>query len=131
MSDIGRLFGRSMGFPPQVGGDGRISWSEGEQNIQESIRIILLTSPGERVMMPDFGAGLKRFWFQPNTVTTHRLIMEEITQSLNQWEPRIEVDSVDIEEDDKDPMAANVTIQYTLVANQVSDQLRFSIRLSG
>ena len=43
--DGGQLYGRGMSFPPRVGPDGRIAWSEGETNIRESIQIILLTEP--------------------------------------------------------------------------------------
>jgi len=130
MNDTGKIFGRGIDFPPHIGPDGRLSWSEGDQNIQDSIQIILLTELGERVMLPDFGAGLKRFLFEANTVVTHRRIEEEIIQSLDQWEPRIEVNSVDVKADDKDPQAARVTIRYTLIANQASDQLHLRIQLS-
>ena len=44
MSDAGDLFGRGISFPPRVGADGRIVWSEGEQNMRESIRVILMTN---------------------------------------------------------------------------------------
>ena len=131
MIDVGRLFGRGTAFPPYIDEGGRISWSAGAQNIRESIRVILLTEPGERLMLPDFGAGLKRFLFQPNTVTTHRLIEEVILQALDQWEPRIEVDSVEVEADDDDPTSALVTIRYTLIANQANDQLQLRIQLAS
>ena len=131
MIDVGKLFGRGIALPPKIGEDGRMAWSAGDQNIQESIQIILLTESRERVMLPDFGAGLKRFLFEPNTVATHRLIEEEILQSLKLWEPRIEVDTVNIRADDKDLQAAIVTIRYTLVANQASEQMQLRIRLDG
>jgi len=47
--DIGRLFGRGISFPPRVGPDGRVAWSEGEVNVRESIRIILMTEQNERL----------------------------------------------------------------------------------
>jgi len=47
--DQGRIFGRGMSFPPRVGADGRVAWSEGEVNVRESIRIILMTEPRERI----------------------------------------------------------------------------------
>ena len=57
----GKLLGRGLGFPPRVDAAGRMVWSEGEANIRESIRIILSTSPRERIMLPEFGAGLDQF----------------------------------------------------------------------
>ena len=58
-----------MSFPPRVGPDGRVAWSEGEVNVREAIRIILMTEPRERLRLPEFGGGLSRFLFEPNTVT--------------------------------------------------------------
>ena len=83
------IFGQGLGFPPRVGGDGRLYWSVGEQNVRESIRIILLTEPGERLMRETFGCGLRRFLFEPNTVTTRQLIKERITEAIGRWEPRV------------------------------------------
>jgi phage baseplate assembly protein W len=131
MIDVGRLFGRGTAFPFHINEEGRLGWSVGAQNIRESIQIILLTEPGERVMLPDFGAGLKRFLFQPNTVTTHRLIEEAIIQALDEWEPRVEVDAVEVQADEDDPRSALVTIRYTLIANQVGDQLQLRIQLAS
>ena len=48
--NAGQLFGRSIGFPPRVGADGRWAWSEGADNVRESIRIILMTEENERLM---------------------------------------------------------------------------------
>ena len=52
---------KGMAFPPRVGADGRVAWSEGEANVREAMRVILMTEPGERLRLPEFGAGLARF----------------------------------------------------------------------
>jgi phage baseplate assembly protein W len=96
--DQGKLFGRGMAFPPRVGRDGRIEWSEGEQNIRESIQLILQTEPGERQLLPDFGAGLGRFLHEPNTHATRHAIASRITQALAEWESRITVIGVEVSE---------------------------------
>jgi phage baseplate assembly protein W len=131
MSSSGQLFGKSMAFPPQLNGESRMAWSEGPDNIRESIRIILSTEPGERLMLPAFGAGLRRFLFEPNTVTTHRRIEEAVVQSLDRWEHRIKLDEVLVQADPEDAQAALATIRYTLVANQVSDQLLLRVQLEN
>ena len=131
MMDVGRLFGRGIGFPPQLDKQSRLAWSEGADNIRQSIRIILSTEPGERLMLPNFGAGLKRFLFEPNNVVTHRLIEERILQSMELWEPRVKVDSVDIITDEQDPQAVWVMLRYTLISNQSSDQLQLKVQLAG
>lgn len=131
MIDAGRIFGRGIAFPPRLNNESRIAWSEAADNIRESIRIILSTEPGERLMLPAFGAGLKRFLFEPNTVATHRLIEERVQQALTLWEPRIRIDSIDIVPDSDDPQAVWVMVRYTLVANQTGDQLQFRIQLAS
>jgi phage baseplate assembly protein W len=125
------LYGRGIAFPPGVGNDGRMAWSEGETNIRESIRIILLTEPGERLRLPEFGAGLRRFLFEPNTVSTRHLIQETINRALFEWEPRITVDSVDVQPDPNDPEAAVATITYMLVATQVLERVSLTVSLAG
>ena len=131
MIDQGALFGRSISFPPRLGADGRWAWSAGPENIRESIRVILLTEPDERLMLPAFGGGLQPYLFEPNTVASHRLIQERIMQALRQWEPRIELQEVDVQEDPDDPQAAVVTIRYALVATRASESLSFSVRMSA
>jgi len=131
MIDTGQLFGRSIRFGLGLDKQSRIAWSEGADNIRESIRIILTTEKGERLMLPDFGAGLKRFLFEPNTVATHRLIEERVTQSLDLWEQRISLDSVDVIADEDDQHAVWVMIRYTLVADQSSDQLQLRVLLAS
>jgi Bacteriophage baseplate protein W len=131
MIDQGRLFGRGISFPPRVGADGRIAWSEGEQNVREAIRVILMTDRRERLRLPDFGGSLSRFLFEPNTVTTRHLIADQIRKSLEQWEPRMRIESVTVEPDVTDPQAAIATITYKLVATQTRERISLGITLGG
>ena len=131
MSNAGKIFGKGISFPPRVGADGRVVWSEGETNIRESIKIILLTELGERLRLPQFGGGLNRFLFEPNTATTRQLIRDRITKALAQWEPRIAVESVAVDPDAQDVQAAIATIHYKLVATQVSERVSLSVTLGG
>jgi len=119
-----------MSFPPRVGQDGRIAWSEGETNIRESIRVILLTEEKERIRLPNFGGGLQRFLFEPNTVVTQSQIQDRITKALQLWEPRILVNQVDVQPDPSDSQAAIATIAYKLVATQVQQTVTLSVQLA-
>jgi phage baseplate assembly protein W len=125
--DPGNIYGRSVAFPPRVGPDGRMAWSEGAQNIRESIRIILLTSPGERMRLPEFGAGLQSLLFEPNTPARHRQLQERIEQALRRWEPRIALQNVRVDADPDDPEAAIVTLEYELVATRSRERLTFNL----
>lgn len=142
--DNGRLYGRGIKFPPRVGPDGRVAWSEGEDIVREAIQIILKTNPRERVRLPGFGGGLDQFLFEPNTVTTRQLIQDRMTTALGQWEPRIAVESIRVEPDEPDPRAigptaarvadpreAVATITYKLVATQRRERVSVGVALGG
>jgi uncharacterized protein len=131
MIDAGVLFGRGISFPPRVSPDGRMVWSEGEQNVREAIRIILLTQQKERIQLPEFGGSLNNFLFEPNNVATRHQIEERISHALEKWEPRIHVDSVDVAADPSDAESAIATIAYRLVATQVPQRLNVSVKLAG
>jgi phage baseplate assembly protein W len=125
---VSRL-GKSLSFPLGVGADGRIRWSEGEANIRESVAVILQTELNERISLPDFGAGLGLFLFEPNNPATHVRIARQIEDALRRWEPRIALDGVEVREDETDATAAIATISYRLVATGAAERVSLSIRL--
>ena len=127
--NAGRIFGRGISFPPRVGPDGRVVWSEGETNVRESIRVILMTEQPERLRTPTFGGSLGRFLFEPNTVATRRSIQDRITKELVLWEPRINVQSVNVDPDPDDPTAAVATITYKLIATQSIERVNVNVTL--
>jgi phage baseplate assembly protein W len=127
----GQLFGRGISFPPRVGPDGRVAWSEGEVNVREAIRVILMTEENERLRLPEFGGSLNRFLFEPNTATTRHLIQDRITQELRQWEPRVQVESVSVDPEEGDPEAAIATITYKLVATSVRERVSLKVTLGS
>jgi hypothetical protein len=131
LKNAGQILGRGMSFPPRVGPDGRLAWSEGEVNVREAIRIILLTEQRERLRLPAFGGSLGRFLFEPNTVTTRQLLRDRITKELAEWEPRISVESVTVEPDAEDPQAAVATINYRLVATRARESVTLAVALTG
>ena len=124
-------FGKSLGFPPRVGSDGRMRWSEGETNIRESIRVVLSTDKNERIALADFGAGLMRYLFEPNITATHARIADAITAALGRWEPRIAVESVDVLEDPEDATSAIATIGYRLVATGARERTSVSVPIGA
>lgn len=128
--DAGTLFGRSVSFPPRLV-NGRLAWSEGEANVRESIQIILLTELEERLFLPDFGGGLQQFLFEPNTVATRQLIADRIHKAVTEWEPRVLVESVTVDEDLNDPRGAIATLTYKLVATQSVERVRLNVAVGN
>ncbi len=70
---------------------GALDWLSGAALVRQSIRLILDTEPGERVMRPDFGCGLRRYLMDPNTPATRAQIALDVQAALHAWEPRIVV----------------------------------------
>jgi phage baseplate assembly protein W len=108
--------------------DGRLSYTTLEQSVRDSIQIILSTRPGEQLMRPLFGAGLQNFLNEGNTVAIRRQIQSAITDSLNLYETRITVDSVDVETWPSAPSQIHVQIHYRLVRTNSPQQLGVTLR---
>jgi phage baseplate assembly protein W len=115
------VLGRGLAFPLRVSGTG-LAESTGVARVEESIRIILGTQYGERVMRPSFGANLKSLVFAPNTPATASLAAYYVTEALGRWEPRIDVLDVVVT---NDPAAATlrIEIRYRLRATAQEHQL--------
>jgi phage baseplate assembly protein W len=77
--------------------DNDAALAEHEEDIRQAVRIILETGRGERVMRPDFGAGLNDFVFEPINTTMLALIRHRVEESLVTWEPRIQIETIDVQ----------------------------------
>jgi len=131
INNSGKIFGRGMGFPPRVGPDGRVAWSEGEANVRDSLRILLLTEPRERMRLAGFGGGLTRFLFEPNTPATRQHIRETIEDTIKRWEPRVQIENVSVDADAADQQGAVATIAFRLVATQALERVTLALTLKG
>lgn len=127
MSTARSPFGRGVGFPLRVGSAGRIIWSEGERDIEQSIGIILKTDNEERIGLPSFGASLSAFLFEPNNAATHARVAHAIQTALKKWEPRIAVDAVEVAPSLEMGDAAIATIAYRLVATGSASTIAVSV----
>ena len=108
------FIGNGWSFPLGVNRRGGISLASREREIEEAIRIILATAPGERPMRPDFGCGIHDYVFAPADASTAGSIAFQVTSALEMWEPRIDVAGVDVEIDDDDRGVLYINIAYTI-----------------
>ncbi|MDD3270382.1 MAG: GPW/gp25 family protein [Syntrophomonadaceae bacterium] len=107
------FLGRGWKFPVKVdSATGRIMTSEYEEDIAEAIRIILFTSPGERVMRPDFGCGAHAYVFGLSDSLTLNLLKSSIEEAIMIWEPRVFEVDVRPRVDADDPGKIMLNIQY-------------------
>jgi uncharacterized protein len=98
--DPSRAFlGVGWAFPLRLAADRSVETAVYEEDIRESIRIILGTRRNERVMRPDFGAGLEDFVFESISTTTIELLKKRVEEALIDWEPRIDVEKVEVRDE--------------------------------
>jgi phage baseplate assembly protein W len=66
------------------------------EQIKADLLVLLLTNPGERVMLPDYGTPLRDLMFEPNDATLRQRAKDMIALSIRKWEPRITVDQIEV-----------------------------------
>jgi uncharacterized protein len=118
-----------VGLAGGAGGVQRVATSAYERSVEEAIRIVLGTAPGERLMRPGFGCDLQRLAFALNNTTTAGLAIFHVREALERWEPRIELLNVDA---DPDPQAADtlaIRIDYRIVATNTVRNLVYPFYL--
>ena len=124
------LLGRGWQFPVQVDRTaGGLEYAEGPEKVRESIWIILDTEPGERIMRPTFGCGLRRYLGEPNTVAVRALIRHDVERALGAWEPRISLTAVDVSPG-IDPALVEIAISYVHVRTGRPDNLVYPFALA-
>lgn len=107
-----RITGRGWAFPVNLGERERISLAGDEENIRQSIYIILNTAPGERVMRPRFGCQIHDLLFAPANEDTAATAERYVTEAINRWEPRITLRGVRVTPMPGDIGALSIEIDY-------------------
>jgi uncharacterized protein len=109
------IIGRGWTFPLQTDATGSISLVSGVTELEQAMYLILVTTPGERPMRPEFGCHLSDFVFASADATTAGLIASEVRAALEQWEPRVSVDDVTVSVDPEDASTLLIDIEYTVL----------------
>ncbi|MFJ1746532.1 GPW/gp25 family protein [Streptomyces sp. NPDC088116] len=109
----GQFVGSGWSFPLRVSPTGGIALVSGEREIEEAIRLVLATAPGERPMRPEFGCAVHDLVFAPVNEATAGRIQHEVYTTLDRWEPRIEVREVEVTAGD-DPGVLYIDVRYVI-----------------
>jgi phage baseplate assembly protein W len=117
------FLGKGLRFPLGVTAHGRLATSEYEPRIEESIRFILGTAPGERVMRPDFGCGIHDLVFAPDNPGTVGLVADEVRRALVRFEPRVDVLEVRAESVEGQRELLLIHVDYRIRANNTIENL--------
>jgi len=119
------FLGTGWAFPVDIDAHGRIALVRQERDIDEAMRIILLTPKGQRVMRPEFGCQVHDLLFAANDATTAGLAAYYVEDALGMWEPRIQVLSVAARPDPADPGRLLIDIDYEIKATHDRRSLVF------
>jgi uncharacterized protein len=111
------FLGRGWAFPIVPGRDGRITYAEGEASIEDAVEIILGTSPGERVMRPEFGCGIWELVMEANTAQLHGRVQARVRDALVRWEPRIDVLDVRVDSPPEQKNVLLIRVDYRVRSN--------------
>jgi Bacteriophage baseplate protein W len=109
-----QFIGRGWAFPLRTDATGGIAMVSRQREIEEAIRLVLGTSPGERPMRPEFGCRIHDFVFASADGATANLISAEVRRALGRWEPRIDVEDVVVSFDIRDPSLLYIDIRYSV-----------------
>lgn len=97
------------------------------QVLESSVRMILLTAKGERVMMPEFGTNLRNVVFEPDTGVVETMVREEVSSAISTWEPRVSLVSAEVT---RSPNSRQVILDVALVSNLTSQPFQISLDFS-
>ncbi|HYF27012.1 MAG TPA: GPW/gp25 family protein [Baekduia sp.] len=113
---MSRILGTGIAFPLRTDRRGDLALADGEEDVEQAIRLILGTAPGERPMRPEFGCAVHDFVFDRIDADTAGRIEHAVRTALDRWEPRIEVEEVLFEFGDARLGELAIEVRYRLRA---------------
>jgi len=127
MKDNSESFlGKGWAFPPAFNFEmGTLETVENEEDIKQSLRIILGTIPGERIMFPTFGCAIRKFVFESNDPTHISMLKDSIYDALLFNEPRIKLEKIDIEDDTEKYGLIHIHVFYTVIITNTRSNMVF------
>lgn len=121
------FLGRGWSFPPRFDSAGRLAMVEAEADITESLRILLATRCGERVMQPGYGTTLHRMVFEESSEHTLALIREMLRKAVMFYEPRVELESVDGRISPLEPACLELQLNYRVRSTNTRHNLVYPL----
>lgn len=118
-----KFLGTGWKFPVRVSPAGNLSYSEGEQSVEEAIWILLGTARGERQMLPRFGCGIHDLVFAPNNPATQGNVQHLVKDALTEWEPRIDVLDVNVSSAEGEQNTMLIRVDYRIRSNNTFGNL--------
>ena len=119
--------GFSVKLPLSISPDGGFTSNKTiPQTVKQNLKNLFLTNPGERIMDPAFGIGLKRFLFEQNENHMHTILKKKISEQVGKYMPFISIEDMLIETDEN---ALFLTFKYIITPLAQSDQIDLSVKI--
>jgi phage baseplate assembly protein W len=128
MSSSPSFLGQGWAYPVVPVASGNLEYAAAADKVAQSIWIILDTDPGERIMRPTFGCGLRRYLMKPNTSAIRALIKHDVEVALANFEPRIQLTDLQVDPAE-DPALVLIRIAYVNVRNNLPGNLVYPFYL--
>src|SRR6185503_876015 len=121
--------GTGWRFPILPDLTGGLRYASGDENVEQSLKILLMTNLGQRVMRFDFGSKAPSLVFSPGSVQYLGLLETTIREAVRDWEPRVELEEVRAEPDLDDESRITVNIGYRVLRTNTRNNLVFPFYL--
>lgn len=118
------FLGRGWAFPPAFNRNmGIVEMVEQDSDIKESLRIIIGTIPGERVMFPQFGCNIRKYVFEVTDPTHISMMKDTIYAAILDNEPRVKIDSIEIHDDSQEHGLVHIHLNYTIITTNTRSNM--------
>jgi phage baseplate assembly protein W len=119
------FLGTGWSFPPEFSLRAGVRLVSADEDIRQSLHIVLATAPGERVMMPAFGAGIKQQLFDSIDETTITILKDSIGRAILFFEPRIKVEAIVADTALAQEGRLDFCIDYTVISTNTRHNIVF------
>lgn len=132
MNNKNSFLGKGWGFPPEFNHDDNPThMSEYEEDIRQSLIILLSTRTGERIHRPDYGTELYRYQFEQLDLTMETMIKSSIEKAVLLYEPRVSLDRIEINKTKIQEGILIIELYYTIRMNSIQQELAYPLYLDS
>lgn len=124
------FLGRGVAFPLLPDAGGTLRYVDGDPEVAQSLRLLLMTTAGERVMRSRFGTQAPRLVFAPGSETNRNLLESSTRDAIRDYEPRVVLDDVTVTEQPQTPERVDIEVTYTVRRTNTRDSIVFPYYLS-
>lgn len=110
---------------------GSVAMVSGDDAVRQAVLLLLSTRPGERLMRPNYGCNLYSLVFAPNDDATASIAIHHVRRALLQWEPRIEILTLDAHRDPNQANLLEINLKYRVRTTHQTEELQIAFDLTG